>query len=224
MATVAETMRRCLLNYPGIFPCPMAVATHWFTCIGNGMEWRDGELCHLSYRSPGSDYRTQMKYDDLDELEAILANYSSIIPNYNSGSNIEIMSQREGRKFVEQHIDILANGKVTVALFGYRPSSYYFIEGICPQYARALNAPANITKDWAIAVYDFCEKWKVALREKYDLRSHPGELPENIQNVFKAIEQTYRTIFPALYGADYDTVMTNRNKLIDRIVEEDNFS
>lgn len=66
MATVAETMRHCLLNYPLIFPCPKAAAIHWFTVIGNGTEWVNGELV---YRWEGERAGTTMKYDDLDDRD-----------------------------------------------------------------------------------------------------------------------------------------------------------
>ncbi len=209
MATVAQTMRHCLINYPGIFPCPMAVAVHWFTCVGTGMEWVDGELCQ-TYHDPEAD--GIMKYDDLDSLEDMLSKYST-------EQNMEILSEREGRKFVEAHIDTLSNGKVTVSLFGYRPSSYYFSKGISLAYAKALNVPENITKDWAQAVYDFCERWCVALRNEYGTGSIEA-MPSHIQEVFERIEQTGRIIYPVLYGSDYDTVIADRVRLTEQIMQE----
>lgn len=209
MATVAQTMRHCLLNYPGIFPCPMAVAVHWFTCVGTGMEWVDGELCQ-TYHDP--DAGDIMKYDDLDSLEDTLSKYSS-------QPNIEVLSEREGRKFVEAHIDTLANGKVTISLFGYRPSSYYFNKGISLEYARALNVPENITKDWAQAIYDFCSHWRVALRKEYGVGSLES-LSSHIQEVFKRMEHIDRIIYPVLYGSDYDTVIAERKAFTEQIMQE----
>lgn len=210
MATVAKTMRHCLLNYPSIFPCPLAVSVHWFSCIGNGMEWVDGELVH-SYAN--RDAGNTMKYDDLDERSAMVSKAAGKLPDR---FTLVDGAYRIMRKYVEDNIDTICNETATLRLFDYRPTSYYYTEGVCIEYARGLNVPDNITKDWAQAVYDFIKDWKVALRQKYGV----GEietLPTEIQKVFARFNEVERTIYPVLYGRDYDTVIAQRKALFESL-------
>lgn len=44
--TVKDALKRSLLNYPTIFPNAFSVYHHWFCVVGNGYEWKDGELVH----------------------------------------------------------------------------------------------------------------------------------------------------------------------------------
>lgn len=205
MATVAQTMRKCLLNYPNIFPCPMAVAVHWFTVIGNGMEWVNGELVNTFVDPNAGD---AMKYDDLDDIRGPSDRFS-----------LEDSAYRVSRKFVADNIDAICNAPVSLRLNDYRPTSYYFLKGICVEHARVLNVPHDINKDWAQAVYDFIIEWEYFLRCEYGVGSLTT-FPKDIQVVFRQIENVKRTIYPVLYGKDYDIVLADRKTLMDQLMKE----
>lgn len=206
MATVAQTMRHCLLNYPGIFPCPLAASIHWFSCVGNGMEWVNGELVHGYVDRDAGD---TMRYDDLDDLSDMIGKVSGTLPDR---FTLVDGAYRIMRKYVEDNIDTICQNTATLRLFDYRSTSHYYIEGISVEYARGLNVPENITKDWAQAVYDFLDEWKTALRQRYGV-GEIEKMPSEIQKVFKQFNVVERTIYPVLYGKDYDTVIANRKAM-----------
>lgn len=210
MATVAQTMRHCLLNYPGIFPCPLAAAIHWFSCIGNGMEWVNGELVNSYVDHDAGD---TMRYDDLDDLSGMIGKVSGTLPDR---FTLVDGAHRIMRKYVEDNIDTICQNTATLRLFDYRPTSHYYTEGISIEYARGLNVPENITKDWAEAVYDFLSEWKTALRQRYGV-GEIEKLPQEIQKVFKQFNVVERTIYPVLYGKDYDTVIANRKAMFEAL-------
>lgn len=43
---VEDQLRKSLLNFPMLFPNALTVYDHLFLVIGNGFEWKDGELVH----------------------------------------------------------------------------------------------------------------------------------------------------------------------------------
>lgn len=123
------------------------------------------------------------------------------------------------RKFVEDNIDAICNERVTLRLFDYRPTGYYYTKAISLKHCSVFNVPENITKDWATVVLDFSYDWMVALRQEYGV-GEVETLPAMIQEVFKQIERVHRIIFPVIYGKDYDTEIAERRALSKKLIEE----
>ena len=45
---IPDQLRRMLLNFPMLFPNALSAYDHLFCVVGNGYEWKDGELVHTS--------------------------------------------------------------------------------------------------------------------------------------------------------------------------------
>lgn len=71
MATVKDTLWKCLLNFPSIFPNALAVYDHWFCVCGNGYEWKDGEL----YKKPYDDEDDEQKKHNATTINEAIINH-----------------------------------------------------------------------------------------------------------------------------------------------------
>ena len=62
---VEDQLRKSLLNFPMLFPNALAVYDHLFLVVGNGFEWKDGELVHACEESE--------RFNNMTVKDAILA-------------------------------------------------------------------------------------------------------------------------------------------------------
>jgi hypothetical protein len=147
----------------------MDVFAHLFSCIGNGYEWVNGELCH---RGDSRGIPTTMKYSDLDEEDVYTQKLEDDFGNGDNGSlfkafRLETQFKRLKRQFIEQNIDICAgNGRVLL-----KPEYEYYLgaymgDHICVDYAYLFNIPKDATEDWLLAAKEFGEFWYERLRSR----------------------------------------------------------
>jgi hypothetical protein len=227
MATVAATMKNCLLNYPSIFPCPLAVSLHWFGTGGSGYYWdRNGELVNGYVEENNS----AMDYSDLDEREVQeqkdIARYPDTLADLHQQRAIQLKSERLARNFIADNIDSIACADVTLSLFNYNArASYWYVE--YPSLnSPALNFPENICKDWAIALDRFLSEWLVALNYKYgvgtsrDMNESIAHWPEHIKQFRTKVLEAQDRLIPILHGISAETYKQQRNELADSIMSE----
>lgn len=227
MASVKATMRHALLSYPGIAPCPMAVAIQWFSTNGNGMDWnKKGELSNWD----GLDVNVKMEYDDLDERNERCEdkdNPESYMHSLHNGFFMEAEAERALRQFVETNIDRLCDAPVTTKLFAYSVKGrYYYIEGVSLEYAHAFNFPDNIAPDWAEALRQFHDNWLVDLNCTYGPPKGKGNVydvsywPEHAQKLRAAIIDAQKRLYPLMHnGEAYEVGMARRAEMAEKIIE-----
>lgn len=204
-------MRECLFSYPTIFHSPLAVSTHLFAVIGNGMEWVDGELVSAySDRSCKS-----MRYRDLwtgifwqhtwkENIQLIFKEihiwgrchqpwkWESYLweRQYRRRYALRRRAERMQRQFTEREIATILEGKCTESYFGHTEKGYY-TQNVC-EYARALNFPDDIKKDWGKALLDYIQWWQSALRGLYNISDKDGD-----ENTPKAYTEGQATLLAA---------------------------
>ena len=192
MASVKQTMRHCLLNYPNIFPYPRKVADHWFAVNGNGMYWKDGELVeHPFGPEDQAILRTAyglIKMDDIEEREQqirdTLARFGQVIcPEHTIANKYDRMT----RAFVQEHINDLCDAPVTFTLGHAGPKNgHYVTEQIYIPGVMAFQFPDNIAADWAKALDEWLQDWLVRFNQIYGIYSE-NLTPELADEWFKRV-------------------------------------
>lgn len=211
MATVRETMRHCLLTYPGIFTSPFQVVCHWFTTIGNGYDWDSaGELVSHDY----SNTPVTMYYSDLIENTADAKKYDDIAAPENvfgelrDNQLLEIEAEWMQRKFIEDNIERVLNGRIITNYFGSNTKGGRGVNSnISTTYAKAFNFPDHITKDWALALSQFIDHWFYILNLEYGVSQKDLEnrsfWTENARDARLQLIAARDRLYPVLYGKTY---------------------
>jgi hypothetical protein len=195
-------MRHALLTCHEIFPSPNYVLFHWFAVSGNGMKWdeEDGKLKHHSEFE--SEIHEPMEFkNEFPENPSMEA--------FNTSRRLQSKWEQIRWNFVIENIEEIVNSKYTYDFNAgsvcSAPSGPYVTKGISTKYARGLNFPDNINKEWAILLYDFLRYWLVSLNMEYgvsnekkkeEYRSHwPKDIYDASLEIDKAIERLYVIIY-----------------------------
>jgi len=197
MATVKDTLWKCLLNFPTIFPNALAVYDHWFCVCGNGYEWKDGELVHPKY----CDSDLGKLHNANTTNEAILNHLEYyLIKDWDKGGinknflHCYIDSEDEIAKYVRKenervitYIKMIIDSENRMIdfsipvdpLLGDRNKFKFY--PLC-EYASLYTFPDNVTSDWLRA-----------LKQMVDLIEEHKELIDDHYNLFPGIkERVYR--------------------------------
>lgn len=129
---VKDSLRNCLMLYPGIFPNRWAVYHHWFAVNGNGYDWVDGELVSWDEEKVHTK-EDAVEYFFKDTLEDIL----------NSSIKWTIKNLKKS---------ILSLLRVEEREQDFTPKEKIY--PLC-QYACLLNIPDDIKPDWKEAALEF---------------------------------------------------------------------
>lgn len=150
---VEETIRVALINFPGIFPNALSVYNHLFCTIGNGYDWRDGELV-----STGR-YDTDVRAAILREIESFYIFLTSLQP---PSLNVYRKSIEIRKNETIKNINLIFD--TSSSLTDFTPASDFQFSEITG-YSKILNLPSDITPDWLDAA-----KWMYRLLSQYNHR------------------------------------------------------
>lgn len=144
MATVHETVRSVIYNFPERFANRTQVLHHLFVHIGNGYEWVNGELVlkdPLLRDYTDEEIVLQMPPDILEMFKAVAAESDEKAAMVESVL-AEARAGGEKRLAIRHDADRLADTPGPLDGPVYQP---------CEEYAYLLNAPKDIAPDWAAA-------------------------------------------------------------------------
>jgi hypothetical protein len=135
--TVKETLKRCLLQYPSIFPNKWAVYHQWFIVNGNGYEWKNGQLISID------DKQCKNISDAIEKhFEFYLSEHSLLTSPL-----------KHTIKSCKKNILDSLNWKERAKDFSKQREELY---PLC-QYAKILNTPEDIKADWKEAAQEMYE-------------------------------------------------------------------
>lgn len=176
MASVHDTVRDMIFNFPEQCANRTQALHHLFVHIGNGYEWRDGELVNL--------YPLERDYTD-DEIELqmlpdILERFKTLAAESDAkAAMVESMlaEAREGgveRLAIRRDADRLAETPGDLRGPVHQP---------CQEYAYLLNAPKDITPDWAAAREEIAAVVAPLWASEDYLRSHQEKHYEQVRAI-----------------------------------------
>lgn len=197
MASFKTTLKRALLNYHTIFPNPADVCVHLFCVIGNGYEWKDGQL--VDKWDPHGRKKKPDYGDPSEKWPDHLEDYLRKDITYQLSEKARKVQQQ----FVIDNIDDIVKGSPVAEYFGHR-RGYYLIKEICLDYARAFHFPDDIKPDWAEALYKFCYFWLQALNEEYRVGSK-GDVshwPTDITEAYEEIKKVRARLYSILHNGE----------------------
>ena len=166
---VQDQLRKSLLNFPMLFPNALSVYDHLFCVIGNGYEWKDGELVHSGeenkrfsnmtvkdavlallqealvddWKDETSTVRQFAKaYEPLDDLSNYIARHGeNVVENVKGIFDVE-------NRIKDFSIPTFKGLKFYNGEFKFYPISKY--SAIC-------NIPDDIKPDWLQAIIQFID-------------------------------------------------------------------
>lgn len=171
MASVEETIRLSLLNYPGLYENRTDCLSHILCSPGNGYDWHKGELYHRFAKTdriktdPSFAYHTDWK-QNLKALQKSSSTLASPTSDFLQEMQTDLAKHNANRmQHVLEHIEHLTKTP-TPMVMGPRKrleSSFLVIfpDQIKPDWAEALKETAQAVIDFYTNPVD-----KIALRKK----------------------------------------------------------
>lgn len=145
MASVRDTIYRCLVCYPELFRTKSECFSYLFLVNGNGYEWIKGELVD---KVEDRNKKGPMIIDEeikiaktLENLPDFPGDYSSIINN----ERLRIRRQNASVQFAMENIDLILAERVS-----FQQGRLGHYSG--PDHCQLMKVPDNIKEDWLIAV------------------------------------------------------------------------
>lgn len=171
--TVRDTIIDMLRRYPLITKNKVDVYDHLFLTVGNGFEWRDGELVYWNeeqrYKMSiedairkqlfGTDkdiimtavFKSHLNDVRYDFLETDVSNEHDMIIDLKAGELTEKMNNQKVR-LMDQISKILhAEEEADNPCWMHNESDLYDMSG----YSKICDIPENITDDWKNAIIEF---------------------------------------------------------------------
>lgn len=204
MATVSETLKHALLNYPSIYPEKIDFLIYTLLSEGSNYEWNNGQLVNQYEPSKRSQ---KMDYSDINKRQDHLDPSSmGSLEGFYAHRRLELKVERMQRKIVEDNIDVICQNQWTKNLFREEymltPSQSEWIEQK-KNYTNAVcfNFPDDIQADWGELIGDFFEWTTLRLNHFYGV-SQKGNgqehWPEKAKKLLERIEQARERMFPLL--------------------------
>ena len=185
--TLELTIQYLFNTYPGLFKDRSDCLDHLFCTIGNGFDWKDGELVY------GYD-----DFDKMDEayLETCLVDGKAFQHNRLSlrAEAIYYAKRRDdGRTFEEiEREDKWYFDTLPDDVYHRRPRDKrwdFYISGYCEKHAYLFNYPEDIKPDWLAGI----EECKALLREDGYHPDNPTEYPIDTQANIEEYRNFMRT-------------------------------
>ena len=189
--TLELTIQDMFDRYPGLFKDRSDCLNQLFCVIGNGYEWRNGELYCIGHDEDDNSAREQELLSHLVNGKAYQHNKLSL--------RAEAMYYAEFRRSkyqndcpdeIQKELD-----KADTKYFSSLPDNvyhkhpraqrwYFYLAGYCTDFAKLFNYPQNIKQDWLDGIQE-CKM--MLIEDGYD-PEHPLENPIDTEKNF----QTYR--------------------------------
>ena len=179
MASVEQTVRNDLLLWPSIHVNRFSVLHHLFCVIGNGFEWKDGELVETGLKeSKDVSIEEAIKRIIDDELSikdilsymflGMLSNDKEKASPFIEETKLNIL-EGERKRIISDINDLISltfridERQADMSFPSYKKYPYHMVElyksgyvkfyPIC-EYSRICNLPDDIKPDWLIAARD----------------------------------------------------------------------
>lgn len=224
MATFKQTLKHSMMRYNSIHLNPVDVLIHLFCIIGNGFEWKNGQLVDRCGSSKDIKNPKMKHYEQ--KIDKFLNGKSKALVALRKERELEAKARRIQENFVKRNIDTIVEANPTAVYFGREPRGYYFLKGICVQYARAFSFPNNIKKDWAQALYKFLNYWLEQLNCEYGVGYKVHDIsfwPKDIQEARQAILDVRTRLHPIVHnGQTYEQYIIKMKELFKGILDPEN--
>lgn len=201
--TVKSELKHCLLNFPRIFPNALSVYDHWFCVIGNGYEWKDGELSvpykhdkKYSAKTAEQAVINLLQYaiieDWTDEKSTILSIIKAFMEegpdNIKFIQNFVLSQNMQTMDYVEMIFNTknrMNDFSIPVDTVLSKRKDYKFTFYPLCKYSRICNIPDDIKDDWLKAakqMIDIMEEHKDLVKDEDNLFDKIKERVNNLYN------------------------------------------
>lgn len=136
---IQEHVRLCILNYPSIFSNALDVYDHLFYTIGNGYEWKNGELVHIGGNNFEAHTIAEAIANEVDK-NIKFARREKVFLDGVYQFSVDYMCKNI---HTIMEVDKRVNDFSPSADFSFYPIS---------QYSKCLNIPKDIKPDWLEAI------------------------------------------------------------------------
>lgn len=193
-----DHLRRIMLTYPILFPTSIQAYNHLFMVIGNGYEWKDGELVYEDEKSLCSTQEEAINRMIADRLNLVKEIYEihhnnvtfcNIIDHYNNQLktyihnilNIEASMNDLSIPDVDDPVNEKFYKNKNPKFEDYNKFRFYNLS----HYSAIANIPDNIKSDWIIAIRDFInvlDKHRDLFKDSENLFD---QIKERVNNLYK---------------------------------------
>ena len=201
--TYKDTVITCLKNYPMLYPNRLTVDDHLFAVIGNGYEWKDGQICAIDDSQECEDC-IDMARSCFDVIYSEIP--ADVVQRYNNyDAKQKYMAGRiTQEKWDDEHPELAKTLKKVLGKRDYSklPDEDWFepvtgdfefsVYPIC-KYSKLTCIPDNVQPDWLEAIehfVDYCLQHEEVLIHKYhtekDTEEGKVELTRQIENLVAA--------------------------------------
>ena len=144
-------VKHLIMQWPGLFPNALAVYDHLFYVIGNGYNWKNGELYYIGFKTKTKeqciqaiiDHYTEQYNDRVKELTAMKDD--KVISEEEFNKFIELRKARYA-KDVESETYIVKHAKELAEDF--TPYKGFIFYPFCEGYSECSRIPKDIKPDW----------------------------------------------------------------------------
>lgn len=147
-------VKHLIMQYPNIFPNALAVYNHLFYVIGNGYEWKDGELHEIGGEIKQISEKNCIKgmiNSHTDFMNQTIKIYNErkengLIDEYLTEELTNNLKEQV-KKDIETETHIIKHAKELSEDFSV-PGEIFVFYPICKGYSRCTTIPENIKPDW----------------------------------------------------------------------------
>lgn len=178
-------LREVMLTFPYLYEMPIQVYNHIFLTIGNGYEWKEGELVY-----EGELYDT--------EKEAVLA----VLEDYSNKMKQLLIDQDSSKRDVLSDHYLSISKKCVNRIYNVTLLAPYLSDPILDfpdnsdfhfsplsKYSAIANIPDNLAYSWLRAIEDLID----VLEDNRDKFTDPDNLFESVKDRVKYIRYKYDT-------------------------------
>lgn len=204
--TFKNSLKYALMYWSYIYPNALEVYDHFFLVIGNGYEWKNGQLVSKDQERPNlrnaikKEIETTFENHGLDPIDE----YYMVKDNYDNQDEAveQFIEQEESLKASKvrrliQRIDLIFNTKERMNDFRFDPiesqETFKFLDEKftfypISKYSKICNLPDNIKPDWLEAAekfYNFILEHKDRIEDTENLLPSVGERIKWLKNKMK---------------------------------------
>lgn len=213
-ATVRETFRYLLTQYPTLHDCPLDVACTLF-CHGS-YEWNSqGQLedRHENKKDPTPKPPQHEPYMQEPYMRSLRI-----------ARDLQYQVDLHKYQWTLTNIEDILDCPITTSFYTSEWRGGYY-ETNPSTYANAINFPDYVNPDWAQAIYKFIGWWLTNLRSNYRVGHNPNternHWPKHIEEAYQALLAARKRIYPLAHeGRDYDTDMATQTQLLNKTLKD----
>ena len=171
-----KLLKHALLRFPSIFPNVGNALHHMLFVIGNGYEWRNGEIANY------------FREDDKIEFQKIISNELAemeerITHSCSARQILRLEKDRHDYLFTVQNIDRLVHPDTMN--MEHNRSLYSW----CEDYALIFKIPNNVTNEWLKVIYMYVDQLSISLSMKLnDITKTEKDYIERLPALLKKID------------------------------------